>query len=155
MRGVKNRRANILLLLNDVFWCKNLDNIISGPLITVQNEKQRQFMTPLSNHQRKMSHPFCLFSNQKRSAFLMRSNWSRMMVENTGPGPPCDSSRPPTNSSSLEVSFSYNSASSLNNWKSVKRVKKNETLQTRFLHYLNNNWMGNGHSGYLLLRDSC
>ncbi len=48
MRGVKNRTENILLLLNYDFWCKNLDNIISGPRRTVQNRKLRQFMTPLS-----------------------------------------------------------------------------------------------------------
>ncbi len=48
MRGVKNRTENILILLNYDFWCKNLDNIISGPRRTVQNRKLRQFMTPLS-----------------------------------------------------------------------------------------------------------
>lgn len=90
--------------------------------------------------ERKISHPFCMFSNQKRSAFLMRSNWSRMMVENTGPGPSCVSSRPPTNSSSLEISFSYNSASFLKNWDSKKQIL--------------NNCLADVHSGYLLLRDS-
>ncbi len=45
--GVKNRTENSLLLLNYVFWCKNIDNILSGHQITVQNKKQRQLITPL------------------------------------------------------------------------------------------------------------
>ncbi len=50
---------NSLLLQNfDVFLCKNFDNIISGSQRTVQNKKQRQFMTPLSEskHLRKKMH---------------------------------------------------------------------------------------------------
>ncbi len=39
--GVKNRTENSLLLLNYVFC------IISGAQRTVQNKKQRHFMTPL------------------------------------------------------------------------------------------------------------
>lgn len=40
----------------------------------------------------------------------MRSNWSSMMAEKTGPGPSSDSSSPPGKSSSLETSPSYSSA---------------------------------------------
>ncbi len=44
MMGVKNRtEVCLLLLIYVVFWCKNLDSIISGPQRTVQG----QFMTPL------------------------------------------------------------------------------------------------------------
>lgn len=58
------------------------------------------------------AYPFCLFSNQKRSPFLMRSNWSSMMAVKTGPGPSSDSSSPPGKSSSFETSPSYSSATS-------------------------------------------
>lgn len=60
--------------------------------------------------QQRAAHPFCLFSNQKRSPFLIRSNWSKTMAEKTGPGPPRDSRSPPGKSSSLEMSPSYSSA---------------------------------------------
>lgn len=67
------------------------------------------------------AYPFCLFSNQKRSPFLMRSNWSRIMAENTGPGPSRDSSSPPGKSSSLVMSPLYCSATSWNNYQKRKQ----------------------------------
>ncbi len=62
---VKNRKLeNRILLLNyDVFWCKNIDNIISGPQRTVQNKKikkQRQFMTPLRFSTQPHTHIQCI-----------------------------------------------------------------------------------------------
>lgn len=63
-------------------------------------------------------HPFCLFSNQKRSPFLTRSNWSRIMAEKTGPGPSVDSSKPPGKSSSFEMSPPYSSATSRSSYRS-------------------------------------
>lgn len=52
----------------------------------------------------------------------MRSNWSRTIEEITGPGPLPISSRTPTNSSNLLISFPYSLDSSINNYR-----KKNGT----------------------------
>ncbi len=39
MRGVKNR-TEYAFWCNDAFWCKNIDNIVSGPQSTVQNKNR-------------------------------------------------------------------------------------------------------------------
>lgn len=71
------------------------------------------------------AYPFCLFSNQKRSPFLIRSNWSRIIAEKTGPGPSRDSSSPPGKSSSFEMSLLYSSATSWSNcWSTTKDTLK-------------------------------
>ncbi len=64
-------QKNSLLLLNyDVFWCKNLDNIISGPQRTVQNNKKRQFMNPLK------SPPVMMWITQKDNTSRFKCIWS-------------------------------------------------------------------------------
>ena len=45
----------------------------------------------------------------------MRSNWSRIMAEKTGPGPSRDSSSPPGKSSNFEMSLLYSAATSWSN----------------------------------------
>lgn len=71
------------------------------------------------------AYPFCLFSNQKRSPSLIRSNWSRIIAEKTGPGPSRDSSSPPGKSSSFEMSLLYSSATSWSNcWSTTKDTLK-------------------------------
>lgn len=70
------------------------------------------------DHGEGAAHPFCRFSNQKRSPFLVRSNWSRMIAVKTRPGPSSDSSSPPGKSSSLETSPSYSSSRS---WRSYEK----------------------------------
>ncbi len=44
MKGLKQDRKWPIIVF---FLCKNLDNIISGPQRTVQNNLKKQFMTPL------------------------------------------------------------------------------------------------------------
>ncbi len=48
----RSDEVGYLLFLNYgvFFQCKNLNNIFSGPQITVQNKLKRHFMTPLSGH---------------------------------------------------------------------------------------------------------
>ncbi len=46
MKGVKKIEKNSLLLLNYVFLCKNLNNIICGPQRTVQNKKIKAVHDP-------------------------------------------------------------------------------------------------------------
>lgn len=79
-------------------------------------EKKQQIHLSRHDAQRR-TYPFCLFSNQKRSPFLIRSNWSRIMAEKTGPGPSRNSSNPPGNSSSLDMSLLYSSAILRSSWR--------------------------------------